>query len=182
MTLFGTPDYMAPEQVAGARVDHRADLYALGCVLYEMLTGRLPFVEQSAVQVLDKKLKGSPEPVRERAPSLGIQRNVCRLVTRALARHPSRRFASASDMAAAIGEVLDEPTRRRSRRRALGASVFAAVMGFALVLVVQQARPWLEALPERLPWLREPREQPTQKRSAPADPPKDKAVDKSAKL
>ncbi|MBW2457568.1 MAG: protein kinase [Deltaproteobacteria bacterium] len=156
MTLFGTPEYMAPEQVAGRRVDRRADLYALGCVLYEMLTGRMPFVADSAVQILDAKLKGSPESVRERAPNRAIPRSVNRLVMRALARHPSRRFGSAGEMAQVIANALEEPTRRRARRKAVGGAVFAAIMAFGVVLVAQQARPTLEALPARLPWLGEP--------------------------
>jgi len=162
MTLFGTPEYMAPEQVAGGRVDHRADLYAVGCVMYEMLTGRLPFVAQSAVQVLDAKLKGSPDTVRERAPNLHIPRSVSHLVKRTLARHPTRRFDTAADLSAAIAVVLDEPTRRHNRRRAIGASVFAAVMAFALVLLGRQAKPWLEALPAQLPWLTPPAGTPQQ--------------------
>ena len=153
MTLFGTPEYMAPEQVAGGRLDHRADLYGLGCVLYELLTGRLPFAGDSAVAILDMKLKGSPESVRERAPRLGISRGVSRFVDRCLSRHPSRRFASADDMAQVAAALIDEPVRRRHRRRIMGASVVAAVMAFALVLVVGQARPWLEALPAQMPWL-----------------------------
>lgn len=153
MTLFGTPEYMAPEQVAGGRVDHRADLYALGCVVYESLTGRLPFVADSTVQLLDKKLEGSPESVRERAPSLRLPRPVSRLVERAMARHASRRFETAAAMAEALTATLDEPGRRRARRRTVGASVFAAIMAFAVVLLGQTARPWLEALPAQLPWL-----------------------------
>jgi eukaryotic-like serine/threonine-protein kinase len=153
LTLFGTPEYIAPEQIAGGRVDRRADLYALGCVLYEMLSGRLPFVADSDVALLDAKLKGSPESLRERAPNLRVPRSVDRLVMRALARHPSRRFASAADMAEAIAVCLELPSRSRARRRAAGASVVAAVMAFATVLVGKQARPWLEALPEHLPWL-----------------------------
>jgi serine/threonine-protein kinase len=173
MTLFGTPEYMAPEQVAGGRVDHRADLYALGCVIYECVTGRLPFVADSTVQILDKKLEGNPETVRERAPSLRIPRSVSRLVERAMARHASRRHDSAAVMASAIADILDEPRRRRTRRRAVGASVFAAVMAFAVVLLGQQARPWLEALPSHLPWLKAPAatDQPAQPaRQAPSDP------------
>jgi serine/threonine protein kinase len=156
MTLFGTPEYIAPEQAAGGRVDHRADVYALGCVLYELLTGRRPFAEDSAVKVLDAKLKGAPETVRERAPNLRIPGGVSRLVARAMARHPTRRYPSAAAMAAAISECLDAPSRVRSRRRAMGASVFAAVMAFAVVLLTQQAKPWLEALPSELPWLEQP--------------------------
>ena len=156
MTLFGTPEYMAPEQAAGGRVDHRADLYAVGCVLYEMLTGRLPYAADSAVAVLSAKLEGSPESVRERAPGLGIPKSVSRLVTRALARHASRRFDSAASMAEAMRSALEEPTRARMRRRVVGGSVMAAVMAFALVLVGRQARPWLETLPAHLPWLQAP--------------------------
>jgi serine/threonine-protein kinase len=151
--LFGTPEYIAPEQIAGGRVDRRADLYALGCVLYEMLTERLPFIADSDVAVLDAKLKGSPEPLRERAPNRNLPRSVDRLVMRALARHPSRRHDSAAEMAAEISICLQEPSRRRARRRAAGASVLAAVMAFAAVLVGKQAKPWLNALPEHLPWL-----------------------------
>jgi serine/threonine-protein kinase len=166
MTLFGTPEYIAPEQAAGGRVDHRADLYALGCVLYEMLSGRLPFVASSDVKVLDAKLRGNPDPVRERAPNRGIPRAVGRLVMKSLARHPSRRFQSALEMAKAISVALDEPSRQRSRRRAIGASVVAGVMAFGLVLVGQQARPWLEALPADMPWM-EQNEQPDQERVTP---------------
>jgi serine/threonine-protein kinase len=181
MTLFGTPEYMAPEQAAGGRVDHRADLYALGCVLYEMLTGRLPFSGDSAVAVLSAKLEGSPEAVRERAPSLGIPKNVSRLVTRALARHPSRRFDSATAMAESLRLALEEPSRQRTRRRVVGGSVMAAVLAFAVVLVGRQARPWLEVLPARLPWLEAPPagiDQPAE--SAPAAPGPRKASDGAA--
>jgi serine/threonine-protein kinase len=153
MTLFGTPEYMAPEQIAGGAVDHRSDVYAIGCVLYELLSGRLPFAADSAVKILDAKLKGSPESIRERAPALDVPAGVSRLVLRALARHPARRFDSARALADALAIALHEPTRRKNRRRAAGAAVFAAVMAFALVLVGREAKPWLEALPNELPWL-----------------------------
>ncbi|MBI4956920.1 MAG: protein kinase [Myxococcales bacterium] len=150
LTLFGTPEYMAPEQVAGARIDARADVYALGCVLYEMLTGSLPFSGESAVAVLDAKLRAMPEPPHERAANRGISRAASAIAMRALARQPGRRFASAAEMADAIADALDEPTRQRTRRRAVGAGIAAAVVACAAVLLGSQVRPFLPAAPAGL--------------------------------
>ncbi|WP_438029485.1 serine/threonine-protein kinase [Sorangium sp. So ce233] len=140
IAIVGTPEYMAPEQAASGRIDGRADLYALGCVLYEMLTGRLPFVEPSLVALLDAKIKGSPERLRERAPSRQIPPFVDELVMRALARHPSVRFQSATEMRQAVLKALEAPARARSRRRVFGFAAVAAVMTVAGVLAVGKGR------------------------------------------
>ncbi|HZO12504.1 MAG TPA: serine/threonine-protein kinase [Polyangiaceae bacterium] len=170
MTLFGTPEYMAPEQVAGGRVDQRCDIYGLGCVLYQLLTGEVPFAADSDVAVLEAKLRGNPMPLRERAPTRVIPRAVERMVMRALARHPSRRFPNAVEMAQAIQTALEEPTRRRAQRRAAGAALLAMLMSFGVVLVGQSARPWIDELPARLPWLKTPEEATTPPAPAPAPP------------
>jgi serine/threonine-protein kinase len=130
--LFGTPEYMAPEQVTTASVDARADLYALGCVLYEMLTGRLPFGGAGAVAILDAKTKGSPERPRDRAPAREIPEAVDALVMKALARHPSERFQTATEMRLAIEAVFAAPARRgRSRLAAAGAMALIGALGVA---------------------------------------------------
>ncbi|WP_437993746.1 protein kinase domain-containing protein [Sorangium sp. So ce145] len=147
VAIVGTPEYMAPEQAASGRIDGRADLYALGCVLYEMLTGRLPFVEQSLVALIDAKIKGSPERLRERAPTRQIPTFVDDLVMRALARHPSVRFQSAAEMRQAILEALGRPARARTRRRALGFAAVAAAMTLAGVLVVGKGRELVARVP-----------------------------------
>ncbi|WP_437514655.1 serine/threonine-protein kinase [Sorangium sp. So ce1099] len=147
IAIVGTPEYMAPEQAASGRIDGRADLYALGCVLYEMLTGRLPFVEPSLVALLDAKIKGSPERLRERAPARQIPSFVDELVMRALARHPSVRFQSAAEMREAVLKALATPTRARARRRAVGFAAVAAVMTLAGVLVVGKGRELAAGVP-----------------------------------
>ena len=139
MTIFGTPEYMAPEQAATGRVDARADLYALGCVLYELITGRLPFARESSVAILDAKIKGSPERPRARAPSRGIPAEVDELPMRAIARHPSVRFQTAGEMIAAVELALEAPVKKRAGRRALGFSALAGAMAFAVVLLAGQA-------------------------------------------
>ncbi|WP_437593231.1 protein kinase domain-containing protein [Sorangium sp. So ce1000] len=147
VAIVGTPEYMAPEQAASGRIDGRADLYALGCVLYEMLTGRLPFVESSLVALIDAKIKGSPERLRDRAPTRQIPTFVDDLVMRALARHPSVRFQSAAEMRNAILDALGRPARARTRRRALGFAAVAAAMTLAGVLVVGKGRELVARVP-----------------------------------
>jgi len=151
-TLFGTPEYMAPEQAASGQVDARADLYALGCVLYEMLTGRLPFVGEGSVAILDAKIKGSPEHPQERAPARGIPLHVDELVMRALARHPSVRFQTAVEMRRAIDVALEVPMKKRAGRRTLGFVALTATMALAAVLLVGKASQVRAAVP----WLRAP--------------------------
>ncbi|MFO0758463.1 MAG: serine/threonine-protein kinase [Byssovorax sp.] len=134
-TIFGTPEYMAPEQAAAGQVDARADVYALGCVLYEMLTGRLPFVGASAVAILDSKTKGSPEHPRAVAPARGIPEAVDALVMRALARHPSVRFQSAAEMRKEIAVALSAPARRRAAlRRGVGLASAVALLSIAVAV------------------------------------------------
>jgi serine/threonine-protein kinase len=140
LAIVGTPEYMAPEQVASGRVDGRADLYALGCVLYEMVTGRLPFVADSPVALLDAKIKGSPERARDRAPARRIPPHVDELLMRALARHPSVRFQSAAEMRHAVEVALEVPARARARRRAVGFAALAVAMAFAGALLVGKGR------------------------------------------
>ncbi|HRI70216.1 MAG TPA: protein kinase [Polyangium sp.] len=149
-TLFGTPEYMAPEQAAAGRVDGRADLYALGCVLYEMITGGLPYVGSSAAAIVDAKMKGSPEHPRERVPAKRLPPAVDDLLMRALSRHPGLRFQTANEMREALLHALAAPARARSRRRAIGFSALASVMAFAAVLFTGKAHEIRQMLPGSL--------------------------------
>jgi serine/threonine-protein kinase len=135
VTLFGTPEYMAPEQATAGRLDARADVYAIGCVLYELLTGRLPFVAKSAALLLDAKAKGSPERPRDRAPMRDIPAAVDELVMCAIARHPTARFQSAAEMARAVDAALRAPERRRRVGRAVGLVAFVGAMLAAVGLL-----------------------------------------------
>lgn len=136
ITLYGTPEYMAPEQAARAHeVDVRVDIYAVGAILYELLTGRLPFTGASAVAILEAKSQGSPEAPSERAKARAIPPEVDALCTRALARHPSLRFATATEMRAAVREAIDAPARRRTSRRKAGRYALVATMVGALAVV-----------------------------------------------
>ncbi len=146
-TLFGTPEYMAPEQAAAGRVDGRADLYALGCVLYEMITGQLPYIGASAAAIVDAKMKGSPEHARDRVPNKHLPDAVDELLMRSLSRHPGLRFQTADEMRQALLQALSAPARARSRRRAIGFSALATVMAFAAVIFTGKAYEIRQMLP-----------------------------------
>jgi serine/threonine-protein kinase len=99
--VMGTPTYMAPEQCRGAgSVDHRADLYALGCVAYQMLTGQPPFVSDGAGDLIARHLYFAPEPLRSKAPELPAE--VDDLVLWLLQKDPAARPATAADLVRAI--------------------------------------------------------------------------------
>jgi len=98
---LGTPGYMSPEQVTGeSGVDGRADVYAVGCVLFEMLAGRPPFVGATAQAVIAQKLIGTPPSIRAVCPGLSAAMDMC--IARALAVAPADRFATAEEFARAV--------------------------------------------------------------------------------
>ncbi|HUQ05409.1 MAG TPA: serine/threonine-protein kinase [Kofleriaceae bacterium] len=97
----GTLAYMSPEQIDAAPVDHRADLYALGLVLYEMLAGRPPFASESPRQLLEMQCTAPPPPLPDEARA-GLPRGVERLLARLLAKAPAERPASAHEVIAAL--------------------------------------------------------------------------------
>jgi hypothetical protein len=140
--LVGTPEYMAPEQVAGEPVDGRCDVYALGAVLYELVTGSPVFEGPSAVVVMGKQLREDPEPPRVRAPRRGIPEALDRAILRAIAKSPGDRFATATAMREALESAVAAPERSRSRTRKLAAAI--AVGGsLALVAALTSARGWV---------------------------------------
>ncbi len=94
---MGTPDYISPEQVRGKRGDARSDIYALGVMLYEMLTGATPFSGPNPFAVMNDRLLNQPPPPRELEPAITPQ--LQEIVYRALEREPKNRYASAREMA-----------------------------------------------------------------------------------
>lgn len=94
---LGTPDYIAPEQVKGQRGDQRSDVYAAGIMLYEMLTGRVPFTGPSPLASMNERLQHDAPPIRELNPDVSPE--LQEIVYRSLAREPRHRYASASEMA-----------------------------------------------------------------------------------
>jgi eukaryotic-like serine/threonine-protein kinase len=92
---MGTPDYISPEQVKGKRGDARSDLYALGVMLYEMVTGRVPFTGENAFLIMNDRLLNNPLPPRE--IDLSITPQLQEIIYRALERNPKNRYASARD-------------------------------------------------------------------------------------
>ena len=117
---MGTPDYISPEQVKGKRGDARSDLYALGVMLYEMLTGRVPFVGPNAFIIMNDRLLNNPVPPREIDPTISPQ--LQEIIYRALERDPSKRYATAKEFAWDLQHqdqvgVAERPELRDWKRR-----------------------------------------------------------------
>ena len=116
-TATGTSEFMAPEQAAGGPADERSDLYALGCVLYAMLTGAPPFTGPDEQRVRWQQVHEPPVPIRSRQPELPD--DLAGLVDRLLAKNPADRPAGAGEVGAALAALADAatPVSRRGGRR-----------------------------------------------------------------
>lgn len=138
--VFGTPEYMAPEQVAGEPVDARCDLYALGCVLYELVTGSRPF-EGSPVVVMGKQLRETPEAPRTRTAGRTIPVPIEDVIMKALAKSKEERYPSASAMREALEVALTLPDRRRSRaKKVVSLAVLASIGVIAVAGYKERSR------------------------------------------
>jgi serine/threonine-protein kinase len=100
--IFGTPEYMSPEQAKGDKPDHRVDIYAAGCILYEMLTGDVPFHAETFMGVLTKHMFEDPQPPSQRNPGAGIPGDVEAVCMKALAKDRDQRFQTMKEMALAL--------------------------------------------------------------------------------
>ena len=103
--IFGTPLYMSPEQAKGQPADARADVYALGVILYETATGSVPFGGESSVQILSQQIAATPVAPSRLAPERAIPPALEATILRALAKEPAARFATMAELVAALQEV-----------------------------------------------------------------------------
>ena len=117
--VLGTPLYMSPEQARGDdELDQRVDIYALGVILYEASTGRVPFIGNNYLSVISQVLNETPKPPRELRPELSEEFES--IVLRAMAKNPSERYASAQELLADITLLLDDPTHSTERAKITG--------------------------------------------------------------
>ena len=100
--IFGTPEYMSPEQAKGDKPDHRVDIYAAGCILYQMLTGDVPFHAETFMGVLTKHMFEQPEPPSQRNPHANVPPDVEAVCLKALAKDRDQRFQTMKELALAL--------------------------------------------------------------------------------
>jgi len=152
--IAGTPLYMAPEQANGGPLDHRADLFSLGSVLYTLASGRPPFRAPSPLAVLKRVTEDTPRPIRQIIPE--VPQWLCDLIARLHAKDPARRFQSAAEVAALLEQHLAQlqqpsrvarsragevPGRRMLRWAAVLAAAAVVLGGWGAVITASLRRP-----------------------------------------
>ena len=105
--VFGTPEFMSPEQARGKKLDPRSDIYSLGIILYELLTGKLPFDAKQSIEFIQLHVTAEPIPLSSRVEGASYPRGLESAVMRALQKEPDGRF----DTAGAFAEALDKVAR-----------------------------------------------------------------------
>ncbi|HEY7622893.1 MAG TPA: ABC transporter substrate-binding protein [Solirubrobacteraceae bacterium] len=139
--MVGTVDYVAPEQIRGDEVDGRADIYSLGCLLYECLTGDVPFPRGSEVATIYAHLEDEPPPVSARCPEVPPAMDA--VVARAMAKDPADRWQTGAELAAAFRGALDTADAaaghwRPPRRVLVGLALAVAMLaGLGALLIAR---------------------------------------------
>jgi tRNA A-37 threonylcarbamoyl transferase component Bud32 len=138
-TVIGTPFYMSPEQTRGEKVDGRSDLFSLGVVLYQMLSGRRPFVGDSIVALMMHIAQQEPIPLEKHCP--GLPASLRRIVERCLRKKPDDRFQTCAELADALRKVreeIDAEAGKRGQPRRVPMKVRLA-LAMALLVAVTMA-------------------------------------------
>jgi serine/threonine-protein kinase len=112
--VFGTPYYMSPEHASGRPTDRRTDIYSLGCVLYELISGEVPFSGETAFDIMTRQVNDPPAPLS--SPFGPLPQTLERVVARALAKPLGERYQTARELAADLDGVATALRRQGWRR------------------------------------------------------------------
>lgn len=104
--VFGTPEFMSPEQARGEPLDGRSDIYSLGVILFELLTGKLPFDAKQPMDFINKHINEPPIPLSERVPDRTFPRGLEQVLEKSLAKQPADRFQTAAEFGQALRDVI----------------------------------------------------------------------------
>ena len=129
--IFGTPEYMSPEQAAGKPLDHRVDIYALGVILYELISGRVPFVGDTFMGVLTQHMFEVPPALRTVNAHVRVSPEVEAVIFRALAKNVDERYQTMDELARALARSMELPLFPQSEGTATGYGEPIAVRSLA---------------------------------------------------
>lgn len=110
-TVCGSPTYMSPEQCTSSKVDHRSDIYSLGIVFYESLTGEVPFQHDELVRVMAMHLSDTPLPLNEMRPDLNFPEALMQVVHKTLLKNPNDRYQTMDELSQALEDAMKEPEK-----------------------------------------------------------------------